>query len=440
MSERPAPVERRLRRLVALLALPGLLATLALVAQLPLGTSSRVCLALLATLAWGGAAWWLLEAFTQPLRGLANVVESLRAGDYMVRGRTAARGDAFGDLVHEINSLGASLHEQRLRTLEATALLDRLIAAVDVAVYAVDGEGRVRLCNPAGARLLDRPVERVVGERAEAFGLAELCAVEPGTRVVTAVGGRPGRWQVTLGRFREGGLSQHLLVVADVQRALREEERAAWQRLIRVIGHEVNNSLAPIKSLAGTLRDALAVDGAALPGDDVREGLRVIEERTHGLGRFLAQYSRLARLPAPRPARVEIAPLLDRVAALGGSPRVRVDSPAGAAAWCDADLVEQALINLVKNAREAAGESGSVVLRAVPAADGGVVFEIEDDGPGIANPDNLFVPFFTTKSGGSGIGLVLSRQIAEAHGGTLTLANRADARGAIARVVLPRTG
>jgi nitrogen fixation/metabolism regulation signal transduction histidine kinase len=255
---------------------------------------------------------------------------------------------------------------------------------------------------------------------------------------VGAVAGRAGRWQVTHGTFRESGLVQHLLIVADVREALREEERIAWQRLIRVIGHEVNNSLTPIRSLAETLRDMLQQEAGGGRGrDEMLEAAGVIADRTESLGRFLAQYSRLARLPPPRPRWVSVAPLLARVAGLDRVHPIEVRSDPGLEALIDEDQLEQALINLVKNALESQAESGGpIVVNALGTADG-LAITVTDSGPGIANPDNLFVPFFTTKPGGSGVGLALSRQIVEAHGGTLRLDNRSDARGAVASLEIP---
>lgn len=427
-----------MRAIAAALSVPslGLGATLIWIA--PVAPVLKICLTMVLLLVVAGTIALLHDAVTQPLRGLANVVESYRAGDYTVRGRRAAAGDALGDLVNEINALGTTLHEQRLRALEATALLDKLVSGIDVAVLAFDSAHRLRLLNPAASRLLGVEPAGAVGRHAEELALEEFLREEAAARIVGSIGGRSGRWQVTHGTFREGGLAQHLLIVADVRQALREEERAAWQRLIRVIGHEVNNSLTPIRSLAQTL-ESLVREGLSTeaPRGDALDALAVISSRTEALGRFLAQYSRLARLPAPRPRWVSVAPLLARVAALDAEHPIEVKSEAGLEACVDEDQLEQALINLIKNAVEAQeGGSASVGILAQRRGDW-LVIEIKDGGPGIASTDNLFVPFFTTKPGGSGVGLALSRQIAEAHGGTLALENRSDARGAIATLEIP---
>jgi two-component system, NtrC family, nitrogen regulation sensor histidine kinase NtrY len=269
-------------------------------------------------------------------------------------------------------------------------------------------------------------------------GLEEFLQGDTRSRIVTSLASRVGRWQITHGTFRESGLAQHLLIIFDVRQALREEERLAWQRLIRVIGHEVNNSLTPIRSLATTLQDSLSA--ALTPGNDRDEaltGLKVIADRTHGLSRFLAQYSRLARLPSPRPRWLELAPVLARVVALEPLHQIQIQVPQGLEVLVDEDLLEQALINLARNAVEAQGESAGYVLIAAHGHHDTLVITVTDEGSGIANPDNLFVPFFTTKPGGSGVGLVLSRQIAEAHGGTLSLENRHSTHGVVATLEIP---
>ncbi len=253
--------------------------------------------------------------------------------------------------------------------------------------------------------------------------------------------GGSGRWGMRRGTFRQGGSPHQLVVLTDLSRALREEERLAWQRLIRVLGHELNNSLAPIQSVAQSLETSLQRsetargDGAVFA--DMRQGLNIIRSRTESLGRFMAAYTQLARLPKPTIVSVDFAELLRRVVALERrAPVELVEGPAGMI-QADRDQVEQLLINLLRNAVDAAAETRGKVRIEWSRNEGILELSILDEGPGISNPTNLFVPFFTTKPGGSGIGLVLSRQIAEAHGGSLTLENRNDRRGSKACLRLP---
>jgi PAS domain S-box-containing protein len=432
-------LELRLRVLVFLLAFPAAFFGIWSIWNLRLGMSMRMALscALVLLLLMLGRA--LLKAVNTPLGALAAIVEAYRDGDYTLRSSRASQGDSLGDLAFEISALGDTLSRQRLKSMEATALLDKLIGDIDVAVMAFDGEGQLRLLNLAATRLLGMTAENAINKSASDLGIHEL--LQEGsdkTRTVTAIAGQTGRWQVTHGTFRQDGLAQHLLIVADVRQVLREEERSAWQRLLRVISHEINNSLAPIKSLAETLADMLA---KSLPRgalrDDTLPALQVIGERTNALQRFLAQHSKLARLPVPQRRWVPARPLLMRVASLEQAHGIQVQAPDDLEMRIDTDQIEQILINLVKNSIEAQRESPRPIL--IGARDDGdrLIITVVDEGPGIANPDNLFVPFFTTKPGGSGIGLTLSRQIAEAHGGSLLLENREERKGAIATVSIP---
>jgi two-component system, NtrC family, nitrogen regulation sensor histidine kinase NtrY len=223
-----------------------------------------------------------------------------------------------------------------------------------------------------------------------------------------------------------------------VSRPLRDEERQAWQRLMRVLGHELNNSLAPIKSIAGSLEQLVGRDPR--PGDwedDVRRGLAVIAARSEALSRFMAAYAQLARLPQPRMRDVALGDLVRRVAGLETRLDVRLVPGTETVIRADADQIEQLLINLIRNAVDAALQTGGGVSVGWSVNGAEVDIGVEDEGPGLPASANLFVPFFTTKPGGTGIGLVLSRQIAEAHGGDLVLENRTERSGCRARLRLP---
>ena len=374
-----------------------------------------------------------------PLQSLANLLEALREGDYSLRGRNVDPEDAVGEVMVEVNALSRTLHSQRLEALEAGVLLQKVIAEVDLAVFAFDAERRLRLVNRAGEALLAARASQLLDRPAGQLGLAPMLDAASGHIVSHVFPGGAGRWEIRRRSFREGGRPHELLVISDLSRALREEERQAWQRLVRVIGHELNNSLAPIKSMAGMLQRLIG--RRTLPDDwreDANAGLVVIHDRAESLSRFIGAYARLARLPAPSRSSVDFPALLRRVASLHGNivevvagPQVELDA--------DADQLEQVLINLVKNAVEAAGALGSVRVR-WRSEDGDLKVEIEDDGPGLARTDNLWVPFFTTKPGGTGIGLVLSRMIVENHGGTISLENRTTGHGCLARIELPLAG
>jgi nitrogen fixation/metabolism regulation signal transduction histidine kinase len=387
---------------------------------------------------WLGFALAVQNRVVRPLQTMANLLSALREGDFSVRARGAQRDEPLGDVMTEINTLSRTLQEQRLSALEATALLRTVMEEIEVAIFAFDSEGRLRLSNHAGQLLLGKPAERILGREAAEIGLGECLTGEPARLLTTTFATGGGRWGMRRSLFREGGRPHHLIVIGDLSRTLREEETRAWQRLVRVLGHELNNSLAPIKSLAGSLATLLRRTPRPTDWeDDMRSGLDIIENRADGLSRFMQAYARLARLPAPTLAPCEIPALVQRVSALETRLPVTVLGGPPLELACDAAQIEQVLINLLKNAVEAAQETGGGVRISWTRTATHAEIAVEDDGPGLANTANLFVPFFTTKSEGSGIGLVLCRQIAENHRGALTLTNREGASGCVAVLKLP---
>jgi two-component system nitrogen regulation sensor histidine kinase NtrY len=383
----------------------------------------------------------LRERVIRPLQTLSNMIAAIREQDYSLQARHANADDALGLAMLEMNTLMTELKERRLGALEATALLQRVMAEIDVAVLAFDDTGALRLVNAGGERLLGQSAERLLGHRAEELGLAETLDGDAPRVMDLAIGDQRGRYEMRRGLFRQGGRPHQFVVLADVSRALREEERLAWQRLIRVLGHEINNSLTPINSLAerlNTLLQRSPPEGELR--EDLQRGLGVIANRSEGLTRFLASYTRLAKLPPPKFALVEVAAWVQRVTRLESRLAVEIVPSPDVTLQADGDQLDQLLINLVANAVDAAlATGGGVRVNWTPRGDS---FEltVQDDGPGLPDSANLFVPFFTTKPGGTGIGLVLSRQIADAHSGTLVLANRTGVRGCEARLTLPLQG
>jgi PAS domain S-box-containing protein len=430
--------EQRITLLSFGAGLPGVVAAMWLLIAGGHSAKTIWTLGLLIGGAWLVLALMLRERIVRPLQTISNMLAALREGDFSLRGRRAGVEDALGLAMLETNLLGETLKSQRLGALEATALLRTVMAEIDVAIFAFDEAGALRLVNRAGERLLDQPRERMLGKPASAVGLGDLVVAEAGRVHDRAFPGRSGRWEIHRTTFRQDGRPHTLLVLADVSRTLREEELQAWQRLVRVLSHEINNSLAPIKSLADSLRktvDRAATDRSA--SDDLRKGLSIIVGRSDALSRFMASYVKLARLPAPRRSELNLGELVRRVAALEVRLTVEVAPGPDVALPGDADQLEQLLINLIRNAADAALETGGGVAVTWRVAHRAVTVDVLDEGPGLAATANLFVPFFTTKAEGSGIGLVLSRQIAEAHGGVLTLENRSDTRGCVARLVIP---
>jgi two-component system, NtrC family, nitrogen regulation sensor histidine kinase NtrY len=387
---------------------------------------------------WLFAAAAVRRRVVRPLQTLANLLAALREGDYSIRARSIDLDDPLGLAFAEVNALREPLRRQRLGAVEATALLQRVMEEIDVAVFAVDEGGVLRLANRAGERLLRRPADQLMGRSASTLGLAACLDGEPYRVLDAAFPVDGGRWELRRSTFRQGGVPMQLLVLTDLSRALREEERQAWQRLVRVLGHEINNSLAPIQSIAGSLRALLA--RAPRPADadeDLERGLDIIGTRAESLGRFMRGYARMARLPAPLRAPVDVSALVRRVVQLEKRRSVHVRPSPSITLRADVDQLEQLLINLVSNAVDAGTETSGGVEIAWEERNAELELRVVDEGPGLPATRNLFTPFFTTKPNGTGIGLVLSRQIAEAHGGSLTLENRPDAPGCVARLRLP---
>jgi two-component system nitrogen regulation sensor histidine kinase NtrY len=429
--------EARLRVLALCIALPGLLVCCGLLLSQHASTSLWLTLLgviLFVTLITFGL---LVEHVVRPLQTLTNVVSALREDDYAFRARGSSSGDVLGELAMEINALADMLQDQRAGALEASALLRRVVGSIDAPVLAFDPAGVLRLLNPAAESVLSLLPDESMGQPAAELGLAGLLD-EPDEGIVELEhDGRNTRWMVHRSTFRQRGVPHDLLLLTDVSAALREEERQAWRRLIRVLGHEINNSLAPIKSIAGSLRTQL-ISGVATD-EDLDRGLHIVESRAESLHRFVQAYRQLAQLPPPRLQKTPLAPLLERTLALEQRLHAEILGGPDVTLTIDPDQMEQMLINLVRNAVEAAlatrtGKPRVQVGWQVEA--GKVIIGIEDNGPGIANDSNLFVPFYTTKAGGSGVGLALARQIVEAHAGSVRLINRQTV-GARAVVTLP---
>jgi two-component system, NtrC family, nitrogen regulation sensor histidine kinase NtrY len=457
---RSTPFERRIRMLSLCVAAPAFVLAAILLWQAK--ASGEMTATLLGVAAFLSllAAGMLMEQIVRPLQTLANVVSALRESDYSFRARGARQLDALGELALEINEFADLLQSQRLGEMEAAALLRCVISSMDAPVLAFDPAHRLRLINPAAERIFRLTEQRALGSTAGDLQLA-LLLDQPDRGILVIPGkGNPVHWMVRKSSFRQSGIPHTLLVLSDVSIALREQERDAWQRLIRVMGHEINNSLTPIKSIAGSLRSLIRINpqkaekmqgfGADEDGYNMERGLKIIESRAESLNRFIQAYRQLAQLPPPALQLVSLPLLIERAVALETRVAVQVRPGVDIVLELDPDQIEQLVINLLRNAAEAAmarvpdgpkrekgtkeGSQVTISWRASPQA---VVILIEDNGIGLINPSNLFVPFYTTKPGGSGIGLALARQICEAHGGVLQLANRLDGPGCCAEIRLP---
>src|SRR5438067_2481485 len=319
---RRTPFERRIIRRSMLLVVPGFFLSGILIWLQPwalqsklmlLGTELFVCLLI-------GTA--LHDHIVRPLQTLANVVGALCEEDYSFRARLAVPNDALGELSLEVNALADLLARHRTGAIEAAALLQRVVEEVEIPIFAFDPAGRLRLLNSAGEKLLQQPSTLLLGRTAAELRLDNSLSCENETLIQLQFG-TGARWFVRRSAFRQQGVPHTLVVLSDVSRALREEERRAWQRLIRVMGHELNNSLAPIKSIAGSLNARLSgIDLGTEEREDFERGLGIIESRAASLNRFLQAYRQLAQMPPPALKKCSVSAVARRITAM--EPRVRV--------------------------------------------------------------------------------------------------------------------
>lgn len=365
-----------------------------------------------------------------------DLLLALREGDYGLRAHMRPGCDPLQPLLADINALSDELRALRRKRSEASRFFGKSLAALRDPVFVIDDQNRLILVNRAGRRLIGAGHTTVTGQDIAALGLSEPLSAPDETILSWHFAAASGRWAVRRAAWYTEGRENTFLMLHDLSAALGEEERYAWQRLIRVLSHELNNSLTPIGSLASSLHDMM--DGQSpVSHDDLRQGLEVISRRSASLGRFLGGYGRLARLPPPRPIPFRLDLAIERLARLEKRSYVQVMGGEPLTVVGDEDQLEQAFVNLLRNAVEAA-LPGAGGVRVNWRSDGGRVrVEIENDGPALPDSGALFVPFFTTKPDGSGIGLSLTRLIIEAHAGTVDLDNRPDGTGVVATVRLP---
>jgi nitrogen fixation/metabolism regulation signal transduction histidine kinase len=370
------------------------------------------------------------------IRTVSNLVESARMQDYSMKASGAREPGELGELYQQINSLTDSLKTARQGEQELLSILEKVVSQINVAIIVFDARDRIRLVNRLASALLNAPADKLIGMDRSETPLARLPVAAQPKVVDFRFPGADGRWQVLQHQYRHQGEASHIMFISDLKQVLLDEEISAWQRLIRIVSHEVNNSLTPITSLCQTLTAMLAkldTENSA----DLREGLSVIAERAKGLQNFISVYTRAARLPEPHKMPFSAGDLATKLKRIFADRALQIVPFPLVTVFGDPVHIEQALINLIKNGLEANPVEGPPVEVSCQLRNGHCEFHVADHGAGIGNPDNLFVPFYTTKAEGTGIGLALCRQIAAKHHGQVSLENRQDGPGAVAKLILP---
>ena len=409
--------------------------TLLLSRWMPFWAALALTLLVLAPLAYGAVRWALMPAHAL-FRALAGTVASYRDGEYGFSLAWTGRG-ALRELVEAHNALGETLRQQRQSLVQRELLLDTMVQNTPVAMLLIDPVDRVVHANLAARRALGG------GRRLEGAAFTALLVDAPPSMADAFARGGDGLFTVgesdaesvyhlSRRHFRLNGRRHELVLLREMTTELRRQEVQTWKKVIRVISHELNNSLAPIASLAHSGAELLRRGQL----ERLPDALSTIEERSRHLEGFIRGYARFAKLPAPRRDPVRFAPFLDRLRtqipfALEGT----LDPDA--TARFDAGQVEQALLNLLRNAHES-GVAEAQVTMALRRTSEGWRLDVLDRGAGMSDAvlANALLPFYSTKRNGTGLGLALAREIAEAHGGRIALSNRIDG-GLCVSLVLP---
>ena len=409
--------------------------TLLLSRWMPFWAALALTLLVLAPLAYGAVRWALMPAHAL-FRALAGTVASYRDGEYGFSLAWTGRG-ALRELVEAHNALGETLRQQRQSLVQRELLLDTMVQNTPVAMLLIDPVDRVVHANLAARRALGG------GRRLEGAAFTALLVDAPPPMAEAFARGGDGLFTVgesdaesvyhlSRRHFRLNGRRHELVLLREMTTELRRQEVQTWKKVIRVISHELNNSLAPIASLAHSGAELLRRGQL----ERLPDALSTIEERARHLEGFIRGYARFAKLPAPRRDPVRFAPFLDRLRtqipfALEGT----LDPDA--TARFDAGQVEQALLNLLRNAHES-GVAEAQVTMALRRTSEGWRLDVLDRGAGMSDAvlANALLPFYSTTRNGTGLGLALAREIAEAHGGRIALSNRIDG-GLCVSLVLP---
>lgn len=383
------------------------------------------------------------------LRTATNLMESMSYGDHSVKARQTHSGGVLNEFNQMFNKLSKSLAQQRLLSKEHQILLNKVISQIDVAIIAVDDKAGISLMNPNAEKLFHCRFEEVENWPISTIGLQNIITGEHRKVVEFELEHTKKKVYIYTDEYFENGVKHKLIFITDIQSILRDEEYLVWQKLLRVLSHEINNSLAPITSISETLTRLLAkpITSELFEQElkaDIQEGLSVITERSNSLNNFIKRYQELTKLPLPDKKIFNLASLIKSIVTLFHNSTIETDGT-DITLYGDEDQIQQVLVNIIKNAVQSmqgqsrADSSGGKLTISWYKHEGLVKIKVLDQGTGISNLDNIFVPFYTTKAEGSGIGLVLSRQIINNHGGDLVIANRKDGAGVEATIELPTT-
>lgn len=396
------------------------------------------CLIVYSLLLSGYGLQRLHQLTYEPFHYCSNIISSLRQGDFSIRSHRSNQNDALGVLYNELNLLTDDLRENRLHKMEENRRFQILIDRLEVAVISIDDTKRLVLANDEAAKWLGLPRSRMLGAELHELGLGQLTDSIGEDTLELKLAKRNSRFLLHSASYRENGRPCRLFVLTDLKNPLREEERRAWKSLIRVISHEVNNSITPISSLAGSLRSRIE-QASVLPEEErerLSEALQIISNRSSNMTRFIKDCAQMAKLPLPQLKPLSVQRLLESVVLLGWPVNVRLVLSEDRSMNGDEAQLQQLLINLVRNAVDAVPPDDPKITIAWSLHPQRIEIRVSDNGPGLAETENLFVPFFTTKKTGSGIGLALCREIAENHRGSLELLNRPEG-GCQAILTLP---
>ena len=441
-------------RLARITTIAWLVPSIGLIVTLWLFDTSLYLIGILSALLSGIGLYCVITVWQKTqyqFRNLHNLLDAIGQGDYSLRGVATKSTSAYSNLVQSINALADTLHHQRLKSEESYYLLEKIVNQFDGAIIAWDKKDTVLILNTAAAKLLDIPCdgEKPIADRsialpdslavAKTMAPCETCVVED------QFGSSHGKYRLHLEQFISGGDIHSLLFMINVSNILREEEKKAWQNLIRVLSHEINNSLAPLSSLSNALQNQVKKrERDPVLASELRDGLSIVENRAKSLQNFIKSYQSIASLPKPENSIVQFDKIIDNLVKLFSDENLRITGEIINLSADPAQL-EQVFINLIKNAIDANKSNAKVhdEEKVVDIhwfqKDSTLKVMVKDVGEGIQNKDNIFTPFYTTKDHGSGIGLVLCQQIVEGHGGYLSIANRKDRPGCVVTIELPLT-